>query len=138
MNNATRVNLLKTASAITIGFGLLIAAAAVPAAQAPMAFLLDLIYFPVDGGQSLTGDGIRVLSAVSGGVMAGWGVMLWLVASEVYTTNPELGRKLILASIGTWFVVDSTMSVMAGAPLNALFNVGFLVLFVVPVLKPAS
>lgn len=138
MNMATRVSILKAASAITIGFGMLIAAAALPAAQPPMAFLLDLIYFPVDGGQTLDGDGIRVLSAVSGGVMAGWGVMLWIVASEVYTTNPELGRKLILASIGTWFVVDSTMSVMAGAPLNALFNVSFLVLFAGPVLKPAT
>jgi hypothetical protein len=35
--------------------------------------------------------------------------------------------------VGCWFVVDSLMSIAAGAPLNAIFNVGFLLLFVVPV-----
>lgn len=138
MNMATRVNILKAAAAITIGFGLLIAAAALPAAQGPTTFLLDLIYFPVDGAQTLTGDGIRVLSAVAGGVMVGWGVLLWMISVDLYPADPVRGRKLILASIGTWFVVDSTMSVLAGAPLNALFNVSFLVLFFVPVWKPVQ
>ena len=135
MQMTTRVNILKAASAITIGFGLLIAAAAIPAAQAPTAFLLDLIYFPIDGAQTLGGDGTRVLSAVSGGVMVGWGVLLWMISADLYPADPARGRKMILASIGTWFVVDSVMSVAAGAPLNALFNVSFLVLFFVPVLK---
>ena len=137
MNLGTRVNILKAASAITTAFGLLIAAAAMPAAQGPTAFLLDLIYWPVDGAQTLSGDGIRVLSAVAGGVMAGWGVLLWMLSADLYPADPVRGRKLILASIGTWFVVDSAMSVMAGAPLNALLNVSFLLLFLVPVWKPA-
>lgn len=37
-------------------------------------------------------------------------------------------------SVGTWFVVDSSMSFAAGAPLNALLNVSFLALFCLPVL----
>ena len=138
MEMATRVTILKLAAAITIAFGALIAAAAIPAAQSPTVFLLDLIYFPVDGAQSLGGDGFRLLSAVSGGVMVGWGVLLWMIGADLYPADPARGRKLILSSIAAWFVVDSAMSAAAGAPLNALFNLGFVVLFVLPVWKPVT
>jgi hypothetical protein len=47
--------------------------------------------------------------------------------------DPALARRLILLGIGGWYVVDSSMSIAAGAPLNALFNTGFLLLFYVPV-----
>lgn len=128
-----RIRWLKIASAITIGFGLLIAAAALPALQGPVVLLLDLIYFPVDGAQTAQSAAARLLGAIAGGVMTGWGLMAWLVAKHVLPTDPALARRLILVSIGAWFVVDSTMSVAAGAPLNALFNVGFLLLFYAPV-----
>jgi hypothetical protein len=59
-----------------------------------------------------------------------------LVSRRLYPKDPELGRSLIIASIGTWFVIDSAGSVLAGAPLNALFNVSFLLIFVLPVWKP--
>ena len=133
MDYALRVRWLKIASAITMGFGILLAAAAWPATQAPTALLLDLIYFPVDGAQTLAGDGMRLVNGILGGVMVGWAVMLWIVSTEVYPENPVLGRRIILMSVGTWFVVDSLASIIAGAPLNAVFNVGFLLLFFVPV-----
>ena len=44
-----RIRWLKAGSLITIGFGLLIAAAAIPALSQPVAGLADLIFFPVDG-----------------------------------------------------------------------------------------
>ena len=59
--------------------------------------------------------------------------MLLLVSRKLYPKDPELGRSIIIASIVTWFVIDSAGSVLAGAPLNALFNVGFLLIFVLPV-----
>ena len=133
MDINNRVRWLRIASAFTIAFGLLMATAAVPALQAPMAFMLDFVYLPVDGAPTLSGEAPRLLNAITGGLMAGWGVMLWLVATELLPQNPALGRRLILIGIGTWFVIDSSMSVAAGAPLNALFNTGFLLLFFLPV-----
>ncbi len=133
MDINTRVRWLKIGSAITIAFGLLFAAAAVPALQAPTAYLLDLIYFPVDGTPKLTGPAPRLLSAIAGGLMAGWGVMLWVVATELLPANPRLGRRLFLFGIGAWFLIDSLMSVAAGAVVNAFFNLGFLLLFCLPV-----
>jgi len=123
---------LKSASAIVIGFGLLIAIAAVPATAAPVQLLLDLIFWPVDGAERATMPETRLAFAISGGVMAGWGILLWQLTDRLYLRDPKLGRSLILNSIGTWFLVDSLGSIAAGAPLNAVFNVGFLLLFVLP------
>ena len=129
----TRVRWLRLGAGITIAFGLLIAAAAIPALSGPAALLLDLVYFPVDGLQAPDGQAARLLSAIGGGMTVGAGALLWLVATRVYPADPALGRTLIVTGVGCWFVVDSLMSIAAGAPLNAFFNVGFLLLFVVPV-----
>lgn len=135
MDYAPRVRWLKIGSALTIGFGILVAAAATPLLSAPAAFLVDMIFFPVDGLQGVSGDEIRLVNAIAGGIMVGWGVMLWMVSTKLYPQDPVLGRQLILTSVGIWFVIDSTGSIIAGAPLNALFNVSFLLLFFVPVWK---
>ena len=125
-------NWLKFAAAVTVGFGLLIALAAHPATGGATLFLTDLILWPMDGAQSLAAPEIRLLCAITGGVMAGWGLTMWLIVARLYPRDPGLARHLILTGIGTWFVIDSIGSLMAGAPLNALFNVGFLLLYVIP------
>ena len=103
-----------------------------PALAPPTAVLTDLIFYPVDGAPGIGQPVDRLLSAITGGVMTGWGIMIYLLVSEVVPTHPSVGRRLILASIGAWYVVDSGMSLAAGAPLNVLSNTGFLLLFVVP------
>lgn len=128
---------LKVASAIVMGFGVLAGLAALPAAAAPMQILVDLIFWPVDGAPGSWGPEARFASGVGGGVMAGWGVMLWLTATRLYSREPELARTLILTSVGVWFVVDSLASIAAGAPLNAVLNVSFLLIFFIPLWRPA-
>lgn len=138
MNLNTRIAWLKTGSAVTIFFGALIAAAAIPALQAPAGILLDTVFLPLDGAPSAGGEAARLLSAISGGVLVGWGLMMWLLATSLYPKEPTICRKIILTSIISWFIVDSSMSVAAGAILNAFFNVGFLLVFTVPVWKPLA
>ena len=133
MTLESRIRWLKIASDITIGFGLLLAAAAIPALNGPAEFLLDLIYFPVNGAETVEMPAARILNAITGGLMTGLGIMTFLIASELMPRDPAIARRLILFGIGGWFVVDSSMSIAAGAPLNALFNVGFLLLYYVPV-----
>ena len=132
MHNRARIRWLKVGAAVTLGFGLLIGAAAIPALQGPVNLMVDLIYFPVDAGQSVDTVSARLFSAITGGLMVGLGVMLWVVATELCPREPALGRRLILLGIGSWYVVDSSMSIAAGAPLNVLFNTGFLLVFVLP------
>jgi hypothetical protein len=136
MHLKTRIAWLKTGSAITIGFGVIIAAAAIPSLQAPTGLLLDLVYLPLDGAPSAGGSAARLLSAISGGVLVGWGLMMWLLATTLYAKEPQLCRRIMLTSIISWFVVDSSMSIAAGAILNAFFNIGFLLVFALPVWNP--
>ena len=132
MNEKTTLGWLKFGSAILVVFGVLVAAAAAPISAGAAQFLSDLIFFPVDGTQSLAAPETRLVSAIGGGVMAGWGVLLWLLSTHVFPNNQALAAKLILTSIATWFVIDSTGSILAGAPINAALNVVFLLVFFVP------
>jgi hypothetical protein len=133
----TTVTRLKFAAGLVIFFGVLIALGAHPATAWPVTFLADLIFWPLDGAQSYLAQETRVMSGIGGGVMAGWGVALWLVATRLYRKDPALARLIIAESIIVWFVVDSVASLAAGAPLNVLFNLGFLAIFLVPLYWPA-
>jgi hypothetical protein len=111
MNQNTTLRCLKFGSALTIFFGILVAAAATPIGAMPET---------------------RLLSAIGGGVMVGWGVLLWMLSTQLFPSDQRLAAKLIIASIVTWFVIDSAGSIIVGAPLNAAFNVSFLLIFCVP------
>jgi hypothetical protein len=128
----TAVTQLKFASAIVIGFGLLTALAAWPALNLPTLWLIDLMFLPFDGQQNINGPEPRILSAILGGILVGFGVLQWLVVTKLFAREPVLARHIILTSMWSWFVVDCTASTIAGAPFNAVMNVPFLLLFVVP------
>lgn len=132
MNAETRMIWLKAASGIVTAFGIAFLFATLPGLSAPLAFLTDLIFWPLDGAETLTASSTRLFLAISGGVLAGWGALLWLITTRLYPENPKLARMLILTSVGIWFAVDSLGSILAGAWLNALFNVLFLELFLIP------
>lgn len=132
MQAETRTIWLKVASATIIIFGVLFFLSTMPPLSAPMAFLFDLVIWPLDGADDLAAPASRLLLAISGGVLLGWGIMLWLIVTRLYPNDPRLARTLILTSVCCWFVVDSLGSVIAGAPLNVLFNIVFLELFVIP------
>jgi hypothetical protein len=123
---------LKFASAVVIGFGLLTALAAWPALNLPTLWLIDLMFLPFDGQQNISGPEPRILSAILGGVLVGFGVLQWLLVTKLFAREPALTRHMILISMWSWFAVDCTASIVAGAPFNAAMNVPFLLLFVVP------
>ena len=136
-----RIIWLKVGATVTIISGLLIALTVVSSSASELFSLaLDYVFYPVDSGQSFQGEPARLLAAISGGLMVGLGAVFWLIASDVLPEHPALARKLILVGIGSWFLVDSSMSVAAGAPMNVLFNLGFLGIFVLPVwgLRPPA
>jgi hypothetical protein len=138
MNVQRTVFQLKCASAIVIGFGLLTALAAWPALNLPTLWLVDLMFFPFDGQQSLGAPESRILCAILGGILVGFGILQWLITTRLFAREPALARQMLLTSMGSWFVVDSIASVMAGAPFNAVMNVPFLLLFVIPLWRGAA
>jgi hypothetical protein len=130
---STAIFWLKCASAVLMtGFGLMFALAAHPATAGLATFFLDALIWPLDGAQSFGGLEARIITAIGGGITVGWGVLVWMVASHIMPENPALGRAMLVRSLLAWFAVDSTASVLAGVPQNAVANVLFLLVFLYP------
>lgn len=123
---------MKFAAIIFVVFGLLSAIAAWPPLSAPQRLLAEMIFMDFDGSVTIASQSERLLSAILGGLIAGWGVILWQLVDKLYLDNPALVGKMIMSSILTWYIVDSAASVVAGAPLNFIGNLSFLALFAIP------
>jgi len=128
---------LRFSGLLVMGFGLLVCLAAWPPTAGATVFLADLVIWPLDGQQTGRAGETRLLSAVGGGVMAGWGAMIWMLAGRPLLLMPAEIRRVVLGSVGLWFVIDSGGSLLAGVPVNAVANVGFLLLFAVVLRRPA-
>ncbi len=104
----------------------------------PARLTLDLLSFPLDGVQNYEAPTTRFLSALTGGFLMGWGVMIWCLSVWVYDKAPEEVRKTVLIGTLAWFVLDSAGSIASGNASNALFNVLVLLLAVGPLWKSAN
>jgi hypothetical protein len=132
MSNTLVQPALKAASAAVMGVGVVVALSAFPPAATVTNILSDLVFWPFDGRQAVDTQTARLLAAIGGGVMFGWGLLLWQLTTQLLPKDPVLAAALIRTSIVAWFVLDSICSVLAGAYLNVVLNLGFLVMFLVP------
>ncbi len=124
-------------TAIIIGsFGPVFFLATMPATAEPARFTLDLISWPLDGAQTYDDPTLRFLSALAGGFLVGWGILIWFLSGTAYDAAPEAVRKAVLGSILVWFVLDSAGSVASGNASNALFNILILLAAVGPMWWP--
>lgn len=103
----------------------------------PARLTLDLLSWPVDGATTYASPDTRFLSALTGGFLMGWGVMIWCLSSWVYDLAPEAVRRSVLAGVLAWFVLDSAGSIASGNASNAAFNVVVLLIAVGPLWRPA-
>ena len=136
MKLETRITWLKWASILVIGFGMLLTVSLILDVLFIWEPFFDMAYFPTGIAAVSQAPDALLIAAILGGVFTGWGVMMWQIATQLMWKDPELARKLVLTSVGSWFVLDSMGSVYVGAPLNALYNLAFLAILIVPVLKP--
>ena len=85
--------------------------------------------------QELGGEAARYISlahAVLGAVMFGWGLMLVAVVRRLLAQGSKLGWQLVAGSLFAWFVPDTAYSLISGYWQNAVLNIGFALLFAVP------
>ncbi len=99
---------------------------------------LDLLAWPIDGTQTYSEGTMRFLSALTGGFLLGWGVMILCLRHWVYDLAPDQTRRAVVAGLLAWFVLDSMGSISAGVPSNAVFNVIVLLTAVGPLWKSAN
>ncbi|MEM9464362.1 MAG: hypothetical protein AAGA90_03265 [Actinomycetota bacterium] len=123
---------LKVAAVMTVLTGLFFASASTGPTDVAARQLLDLIFFRLGDGPAELRDSHHLVNAVLGGVMVGWGVTVWLVADRLLALAPREVGRIVLVGLIAWFVVDSTGSIASGGWLNAVLNVGFLGVFLVP------
>ncbi|MCE8546132.1 excinuclease ABC subunit A [Ruegeria pomeroyi] len=135
-DRATR--LLSFAAVVSALFGLAMFATIALDQRAPFEMFLDLAILPLDGADRLDSAAVRLMTAISSGLLTGLGVMIWQVVRDVYARDPETGGRIILRGVLAWFVIDSAGSVLAGAAFNVVMNSGFLALFLVPLLWPRA
>lgn len=128
---------LKITALVVGSFGPIFFLGSMIATSEPARWTLDLISWPLDGMQTFDSPEIRLLSALSGGFLLGWGVMIWLLSDWVYDKAPEAVRKAVLFGVLTWFIVDSTGSVASGNATNVIFNTLILLVGVGPLWCPA-
>ncbi len=104
----------------------------------PARLTLDILSWPIDGATTYDSPDTRFLSALTGGFLFGWGVMIWCLSSWVYDAAPEAVRRTVLAGILSWFFLDSAGSIASGNVSNAYFNVIVLLVAVGPLWLPAK
>lgn len=121
-------NWLRGAGLITELFGVVIALAAlVPGALDPV---VELLYLP-PAEVSLDRYG-RLLGGMVGGLMAGWGAIMVMLARSLDELTPAAVGRALLVGAGTWFCLDGLASVVNGAYLNLATNSAFLAVLALP------
>jgi hypothetical protein len=91
-------------------------------------FALDLLSWPIDGAQRYDDTTLRFLSALTGGFLLGWGVLIWRLSGDVFSAAPDAVRKAVLTGLIAWFCLDSAGSIASANLSNAGFNVIVLLL----------
>ena len=129
---------LKVASASVLGFGIMLSLSFILQFSFVWTPFFNMALLPTGIDQMSSAPDAMLTIAILGGVMTGWGVLLWQLTTKLFPNDPALARTLILWSVETWFVVDSIGSVMVGAPVNVVLNLGFLVLFAIPLWRPVT
>ena len=128
---------LKITAIIVGSFGPVFFFGTMLATSEPARMTLDILSWPVDGLQSYASPDTQFLSALTGGFLFGWGVMIWCLSTSAYDAAPEAVRRTLLVSVGAWFMLDSAGSIASGNISNAYINVLVLLLAVGPLWRPA-
>ncbi len=129
---------LKVTAIVVGSFGPIFFLGTMAATLEPARLTLDILSWPIDGATTYDSPDTRFLSALTGGFLLGWGVMIWCLSAWVYDLAPEQVRRSVLTGTLAWFCLDSAGSIASGNASNAAFNVVVLLIAVGPLWRPAK
>ena len=116
--------------------GLVLVAAlglALVVAAAPATEVFTALFFgdtgPVPEGAA--SDYLAFVHQVLGAVLVGWAVALGWLARGLRRRDPDAWRATV-ASLATWYLLDTTASLVAGFPENALLNTALGLVLAIP------
>ncbi len=137
MTHAVHKFWLKVTAVVVGSFGPVFFLGTMEATQEPARWSLDLLSWPIDGATTFEHPDTRFLSALTGGFLLGWGIMIWCLSARVYDAAPDAVRRSVLLGLLSWFILDSAGSIASGNVSNALFNIVVLLIAVGPLWRPA-
>lgn len=85
-----------------------------------------VVYGSTDTPSGFTPEALdyqRWVTALTGALTAGWMVLVWFVVRHALARGQRWAWTAVVASIGTWFVLDSAASIALGFGENAILNV---------------
>jgi hypothetical protein len=129
---------LKITAAVIGSFGPVCFLGTMSPTTAPARLTLDILRWRALGTTTYASPDTRLLSALLGGFLLGWGVSIWCLSSWAYDQAPEGVRRSVVTGLVAWFCLDSAGSIASGNTSNAIFNVLVLLLAVGPLWRPAK
>lgn len=138
MNSAAHKVWLKVTALVVGSFGPVFFLGTMASTSEPARLTLDILSWPIDGATTYESPDTRFLSALTGGFLLGWGVMIWCLSQWVYDAAPDAVRRTVLTGLLAWFFLDSAGSIASGNSSNAFINVAVLLLAVGPLWVPAK
>jgi hypothetical protein len=75
---------------------------------------------------------IRFAHGVMGAVNIGWGAALMFTLLSQFRNREYMGWLTIAVSMSAWFLTDTAFSIWSGFWQNAISNLGFAILFAIP------
>lgn len=125
----TQARKIRIVAVVTMFFGVLTVASALPALNGVYALFADLVIWPANDMHRPLSAETRLTQAIMGGIFTGFGAMWWAASGALLTKAPAETLRVLFIGATTWFIADSTGSVMAGAAANVPPNIGFYLLF---------
>lgn len=86
----------------------------------------------MDGLQNLDANPTVFLSALLGGILFGWGILVWFLSDTIYDKASEEIRRAVPANAISWFMIDSVGSFLSDNAFNGVANFILLQLLVGP------
>jgi hypothetical protein len=125
-----------TATCATLGLlGLILAGGAIEATEGAARLYFDIINGP--GDLNLDAH-MRVSLAVLGGVCVGWSITLLATFQAAHALKGAAAAsvwRLTVFGLITWYVIDSTLSVMTGFWINGAVNTLFFLALLTPIIR---
>ena len=138
MTHKTHKLWLKITAISIIAYAILFFIGTLKQAERIIELVLDFSSYPVDGLQNYDSNSTIFLSALLGGILFGWGILIWFLSTKIYDLAPEQTRKIVLISLLSWFFIDGLGCVFSGNSANVIANIFLLLILVGPLWKPAT
>ena len=119
---------------LVLGVGVMFAASAVRGLDGPTILFYDAVSWPIDG-QSTWDENVRFSASIIGALTIGWALTLMPLVKLAHQSHGSAIWRSLSFAVVAWYAIDSTVSVLAGVPGNAVSNTGFLILFLIPILR---